>query len=370
MDKALQQERGAARSRSIMEQTQDLNVVSLSPLLTPRELKAEIPMTETANQTVVRGRRSVEAILRGEDPRMLAIVGPCSIHDPAAAIEYAKLLKGLADELGDQLVILMRAYFEKPRTTIGWKGLINDPYLDGSYNIDAGLRIARKLLLQINEIGLPAAGEVLDPILPQYIADVLTWVSIGARTTESQTHREMASGLSMPVGFKNSTDGNLQIAIDAMESARHSHHFLGIDQDGHTAVVATRGNPYGHIILRGGRGAPNYDPVSVTHVSEDMERHGLQPRLVVDCSHANSGRRFNLQRHVLRSVIQQRVDGATSLMGFMIESNLREGSQRIDIDGERAYGVSITDPCIGWDATEQLLRYAHRELKDGPKSVF
>ncbi len=355
-----------------MERTQDLNVVSLHPLPTPRQLKNALPMSETANATVVRGRRDIEAILRGDDPRMLAIVGPCSIHDRKAALEYAQRLAVLRDELSSQFCIVMRTYFEKPRTTIGWKGLINDPRLDGSYDIDAGLHLTRELLLAVNETGLPTATEVLDPIVPQYISDLVSWVSIGARTAESQTHREMASGLSMPVGFKNSTDGNLQIAIDALSSAHHPHHFLGIDEDGRSSVVTTRGNRYGHIILRGGRSGPNYDPVSITHTEEQLAQAGLKPpvcypRFLVDCSHANSGKRHDLQRHVLRSVIQQRLDGAASIAGFMLESNLFEGSQELKNGvASLRYGVSITDACIGWEATEHLLRSAHHALAAGP----
>ncbi len=336
------------------------------PLLTPREIKELLPMTEAANATVVEGRRSIEAILRGDDPRLLVIVGPCSIHDPAAALHYARRLRLLREELEDRLYIIMRTYFEKPRTTIGWKGLINDPNLDGTYDIDKGLKKAREVLIAVGDLGVPTATEVLDPIVPQYVTDLVSWVSIGARTTESQTHREMASGLSMPVGFKNSTDGNLQIALDAMQSARHSHHFLGIDSDGRSCIVATRGNAYGHIILRGGRGAPNYDPVSITQAEEQLESIGLPTRLLVDCSHDNSGKRYYLQRHVLRSVVQQRQDGTRSIVGILLESNLNEGNQKLGDDPSKLkYGVSITDACIGWDTTEHLLRYAHREMGIG-----
>jgi 3-deoxy-7-phosphoheptulonate synthase len=355
----------------LMQQTQDLNVVSLQPMLTPRELKADIPMTEDANSTVVTGRRAIQAALHGEDDRMLAIVGPCSIHDPEAALEYAGRLRMIQEETRDRLVLVMRTYFEKPRTTIGWKGLINDPHLDGSYDIDTGLRTTRSLLLQVNAMGMPTATELLDPIVPQYIADLVSWASIGARTTESQTHREMASGLSMPVGFKNSTDGNMQVAVEALESARHAHHFLGIDQDGKSSVVATRGNAYGHLILRGGRGGANYDPVSIAQTEEHLAAAGLDPRFVVDCSHANSGRRFRLQRHVLRSILQQRIEGARSIVGFMIESNLEEGNQPFPKEGAALrHGVSITDPCIGWDETAHLLRRAAEALRGGGPVVF
>lgn len=354
----------------LMEQTQDLNVVALVPLLPPRELKDDLPMTESANKTVVAGRQAIEAILRGDDDRLLAIVGPCSIHDPAVAMDYAQRLVNLRAELGDQVEIIMRTYFEKPRTTIGWKGLINDPNLDGSYDIDAGLRAAREILLQVNELGLPTGTEVLDPILPQYMSDLVSWVSIGARTTESQTHREMASGLSMPVGFKNSTDGNLQIAIDAIQSARHPHHFLGIDLEGRSCVVQTRGNQYGHIILRGGRGGPNYDPVSIAQTHEQLAKVGLDIKVLVDCSHANSGKQPDLQRHVLRSVVQQRLDGNKHIAGFMLESNIEEGQQKLSDPTNLKYGVSITDSCLGWESTERLLRWAHAQLTAGPQEAW
>jgi len=328
-------------------------------------------MTESVNETVLEGRRTVEAILRGDDPRMLVIVGPCSIHDPNGALEYAQRLRALSDDVDDQFYLIMRTYFEKPRTTIGWKGLVNDPNLDGSYDIAKGLQIARRLLLSIGEMGLPTATEVLDPIVPQYVTDLVSWVSIGARTTESQTHREMASGLSMPVGFKNSTDGNLQIALDAMQSARHSHHFLGIDADGHSCIVATRGNAYGHIILRGGKGRPNYDPVSIAQTEDYLREAGLPPRLLVDCSHDNSGKQYLLQRHVLRSVIQQRLDGTRSIVGILLESNIHEGNQPPAPNIEDLqYGVSVTDGCMSWEMTEHVLRYAHRALAAGPRESW
>lgn len=350
-----------------MQPTQDLNVLASTLLITPRALKEALPMTPAANETVITGRETVQKILRKEDRRMLAIVGPCSIHDPAAALEYARRLVALNDAVGDQLVLIMRTYFEKPRTTVGWKGLINDPRLDGSYDMSNGLHKAREILLAICEMGLATATEVLDPIVPQYLADLKVWAAIGARTTESQTHREIASGLSMPVGFKNSTDGNLQIAIDALVSARQPHHFLGIDQDGRTCVVATRGNAYDHIILRGGHDHPNYDPVSIAMTEEQMTLRGLEPLIMIDCSHDNSGKRYKLQPHVLRSAIQQRLEGNTSIIGFMIESNLKEGKQALDNDpADLQPGVSITDSCLGWEDTERLLRFARNELADGP----
>ncbi len=346
-----------------MRRVENLNVLSFTPLLSPNSLKRDLPLTDRASETVASAREAIAAILDKADDRLLVIVGPCSIHDPAGALEYAGRLNRLRAELGDRLCIAMRVYFEKPRTTVGWKGLINDPDLDGSYDVDKGLRRAREILLRITELGLPAASEILDPIIPQYLADLLAWASIGARTSESQTHREMASGLSMPVGFKNSTDGYLQVAIDAIVSSAWPHHFLGIDDEGRTCVVATQGNRYSHMILRGGRSGPNYDPVSVIHAEEQLKAEGLEPRIIVDCSHANSGKRPHLQAHVLRDVIQQRVEGNRSLVGVMLESNLQSGNQKLVSDTKRLeYGKSITDACIDWDTTEKLLREAHQKL--------
>ena len=346
-----------------MRNVNNLNVLSFDPLVPPAALKAEVPVGEAVADFVAGSRQEVMEILDGRDPRLLVIVGPCSVHHREAALDYAARLAGLRSELGDRLLLVMRVYFEKPRTTVGWKGLINDPDLDGSYNVHKGLRKAREILLRVNEMGVPAASELLDPIIPQYIADLLSWVSIGARTSESQTHRELASGLSMPVGFKNGTSGNLQIAIDGVLSASCAHHFLGVDDDGGTCVVATRGNPHCHIILRGGRSGPNYDPVSVITAEEQMKSAGLAPRILVDCSHANCGKRPHLQAHVLRDVIQQRLEGNTSLMGVMLESNLGAGCQRLAGDAAGlAYGVSITDPCLDWDTTESILREAHAKL--------
>ncbi len=349
-------------------QTQDLNVLAATLLVTPRALKEDLPLGERAGETVYAGRNAIKAILSREDKRLLVIVGPCSIHDRAAALDYAHRLCALRDELGDRLFVVMRTYFEKPRTTIGWKGLINDPYLNGTCDMSAGLRVARELLLEIGEMGMPTATEMLDPIVPQYLADLVTWASIGARTIESQTHREMASGLSMPVGFKNGTDGNLQIAIDAMYSSQHAHHFLGIDQEGRTCVIETRGNALGHLILRGGHEHPNYDPVSIAVAREQMAKRGLPEVIMVDCSHANSGKRPELQPHVLRSVVQQIQDGNSALIGVMLESNLGCGSQPVKDMSNLQYGVSITDPCLGWDETEKVLRYAHRQLARGKRS--
>ena len=345
-----------------MPLTEDLNIRSLRPLITPRQLKQQLPVSPSVGEHVVTGRKAIRDILERRDPRMLVVVGPCSIHDERAAIEYATRLARVSQDLNDRLCIVMRTYFEKPRTTVGWKGLINDPHLDGSYDLPGGLALARRILLAVAEMDVPTATEVLDPIVPQYISDVLCWASIGARTTESQTHRELASGLSMVVGFKNGTDGNLQVAINALLSARRPHHFLGIDQDGQTCVVETKGNSWGHIILRGGN-QPNYDRVSVAETEETLAKAGLPPLIVVDCSHANCHKRHELQGEVFKDVIQQRLDGNDALIGVMLESHLVEGNQPLGDDaGALRYGVSITDPCIGWDATEKLLIYAHEKL--------
>ena len=353
-----------------MQQTQDLRVIGTKRLQSPRALELALPMTERANRTVVEGRAAVQNILAQRDSRLLVIVGPCSIHDPKGAMEYAHKLAAVSREVADQMFVVMRVYFEKPRTTVGWKGLINDPHMNGSCEIEDGLRIARKLLLEINELGLPAATEFLDPIVPQYIDDLISWAAIGARTTESQTHREMASGLSMPVGFKNGTDGSLQIAIDAMSSARTPHSFLGIDQDGYTSLVRTRGNADGHVVLRGGRARTNYDPQSIAEAAAQLTAHNLPPVLMVDCSHANSLKQHARQEDVWRSIIEQRAAGARSIIGAMVESYLKEGNQPVpenprDID----YGVSVTDACISWETTERILRHGHRALTSATRSA-
>jgi 3-deoxy-7-phosphoheptulonate synthase len=320
-------------------------------------------MTEAANRTVVAGRDAVTRILQRADPRLLVVVGPCSIHDVRGALDYAARLAKLRTELAGQMEIIMRVYFEKPRTTIGWKGLINDPHLDGTYNIEEGLKIARQLLLDIAALDLPAATEFLDPIVPQYIADLVAWAAIGARTTESQTHREMASGLSMPVGFKNTTDGRLQTAIDAMSAARQPHSFLGVDEDGLTSIVRTTGNPIGHIVLRGGRTRTNYDAASIRGAEKQLAQAGLPPVLMVDCSHANSGKVPARQEDVWRSVVEQRVAGARSLIGVMIESYLEEGNQPFPKPvSELRYGASITDACVSWETTERMLRWGCGKL--------
>src|SRR6266704_1906538 len=347
----------------MMQPTQNLHVKEIVRLLPPRALKDEFPMTEQSNQTVVEGREIVKRILNGDDPRLLVIVGPCSIHDVDGALEYAQTLNRLREELTDQLCVVMRVYFEKPRTTIGWKGLINDPHLDGSYDIDTGLKRARRLLLDLTTMGLPAATEYLDPIVPQYIDDLVTWAAIGARTIESQTHREMASGLSMPVGFKNGTDGSLQLALDAMHSARTPHSFLGIDQEGFTSIIRTTGNPAGHIVLRGGRSCPNYDGASIREAQTKLAQSGLPPVLMVDCSHANSAKQHSRQEEVWQSVIEQRCSGTRLLIGVMVESYLIEGCQPFPKRlADLQYGISITDACLGWDATERMFRWGYEQL--------
>ena len=353
-----------------MFQTQDLHVKEIVRLLTPRELKAQLPATDAANATVARSRERVIRILQQEDPRLLIIIGPCSIHDEKGALDYATRLNALRKEFADRMEIVMRVYFEKPRTTIGWKGLINDPRLDGSQDIETGLKIARRLLLQITSMGLPTATEFLDPIVPQYIADLVTWAAVGARTTESQTHREMVSGLSMPIGLKNNTDGSLQSAIDAISATRHPHSFLGIDQDGVTAIVRTTGNPHAHIVLRGGRTQTNYDAKSIRKAEEKLKSEKLPPALMVDCSHANSGKQYARQEDVWHSVIQQRIGGTRSLIGMMVESNINEGNQPIPKNpADLRYGVSLTDSCISWETTERLLRWGYEELaKATPKA--
>lgn len=350
-----------------MFKTQDLHVRGFERLPAPRTLKHELPIDASANALVARSREAVTRILRREDDRLLVVVGPCSIHDLDGALDYARRLSTLRRELSDRLELVMRVYFEKPRTTIGWKGLINDPNLDDTHDIATGLARARRLLLAVTELGLPAATEFLDPIVPQYIDDLVTWAAIGARTTESQTHRELASGLSMPVGYKNATDGTLQVALDAMQSARAAHSFLGIDQDGFTSIVRTTGNPNGHVVLRGGRGKTNFDAESIRAAEAKLTQAGLPTVLMVDCSHANSAKQPARQAEVLRSVVAQRVGGTASLIGVMLESYLEEGSQPIPADlSKLRYGVSITDACLSWETTEHLLRWTHDALKPVP----
>ena len=341
---------------------ENLNVLSQLTLLPPSQLHDDIPASPRATQTVSAARRTMASILAGRDRRLFVVVGPCSIHDPAAAMEYARRLKALADELADQLFIVMRVYFEKPRTTVGWKGLINDPHMDDSFCIDEGLHVARRLLVDLNDLGLPCGTEALDPITPQYLGDLIAWSAIGARTTESQTHRELASGLSSPVGFKNGTDGNLDVALNAMLSAAQPHAFLGINGDGQVAVTQTRGNAFGHLILRGGA-VPNYDSVAVSEAESALQTSKLPVNIVVDCSHANSRKNHALQTLVLKDVVHQIVDGNQAIKGVMLESNLFEGNQKLGQPKDLRYGVSITDACLGWDTTAACLRDAATRLR-------
>ncbi|WIG81704.1 3-deoxy-7-phosphoheptulonate synthase [Photobacterium damselae] len=344
------------------DQLNNIHIQDESVLITPTQLKSKLPVSPSALSFIQQSRQTIANIIHKKDHRLLVVCGPCSIHDVEAAKEYGKKLKALAEELSDQLYIVMRVYFEKPRTTVGWKGLINDPYLDGSFEVEEGLHIARQLLIDLVEMGIPLATEALDPISPQYLGDLFSWAAIGARTTESQTHREMASGLSLPVGFKNGTDGSLATAINAMEAAASGHKFMGINPDGQVALLSTQGNPDGHIILRGGK-QTNYDSVSVTECEQEMIASGLSPSLMVDCSHANSRKDFRRQPLVAEDVIHQIREGNRSIIGLMIESHLQEGNQSADLPrADMVYGQSITDACIGWQTTEQLLRHAKQEL--------
>ena len=347
-----------------MLKTSDLHVIETRALMTPEQLKSELPITEAASQVVAETRDRIRKILRQEDDdRLLVIVGPCSIHDIKAAREYGEKLMPLREELKNKLEIVMRVYFEKPRTTTGWKGLINDPHLDESYDINTGLRMARKLLLDLAEMGMPSATELLDPIIPQYIGDVVSWTAIGARTTESQTHREMASGLSMPVGFKNGTDGGFEVAIHAVLSAQHPHHFLGINTDGLASIVTTTGNPDCHLVLRGGKGGPNYGFDSLAKAAAEMKRQGLCERSMVDCSHGNSSKDYRNQPIVLAAISEQLAKGSPHLMGVMIESHLVAGNQSIPDDlSKLTYGQSITDACVDFEVTIDMLRSLARSL--------
>jgi len=336
-----------------MSSLEDRNLKTIEPLPAPEQLKTSHPISTRAAKTVLRARTAIRNALHGRDlKRQVVIVGPCSLHDPAAALDYAKRLLPIARELENELVVVMRTYFEKPRTTIGWKGLVNDPHLDGSCRVDEGLPLARKLLLEINDMGLPCATEFLDPFSPQYLADLISWAAIGARTTESQTHREMASGLSMPIGFKNGTDGGSRVALDAMTAASHPHAFLGIQTDGTAAVVNTAGNPDTHVVLRGGGGQTNYDAESVNAVAQKLSTRGV----LVDCSHGNSHKDPARQAEALRDVASQVRYGSSDVLGVMIESHLEEGRQDWSPNGDLAYGVSITDACIGFEETDGLLR--------------
>ncbi|MBC5830874.1 3-deoxy-7-phosphoheptulonate synthase [Vibrio metschnikovii] len=340
----------------------DINIVDEQVLITPDALKAKLPLSEKARLSIRQSRQTIADIIHKRDHRLLVVCGPCSIHDIQAAKEYAKRLQALAAELSDQLYIVMRVYFEKPRTTVGWKGLINDPHLDGSFDIEHGLHVGRQLLVDLAEMGMPLATEALDPISPQYLADTFSWAAIGARTTESQTHREMASGLSMPIGFKNGTDGSLSTAINAMQAASSSHRFMGINREGQVALLTTQGNMNGHVILRGGK-QTNYDSVSVAECEQQLTGFGLDAALMVDCSHANSRKDYRRQPLVAEDVIHQIREGNRSIIGVMIESHLNEGNQSAELPkSQMQYGVSITDACIDWQTTEQLLRHAHQAL--------
>ena len=345
-----------------MKPTDDLRVKGYQHLMEPNRLKQELSVSQTAHATVLSGREAIERIMRREDKRLLVVAGPCSIHDEKAACEYAGRLKELSEKVSDAFSIVMRVYFEKPRTSVGWKGLINDPQLDGSCDIMEGLRKARRILLKINEIGVPAATEFLETITPQYVADLVSWACVGARTTESQTHREMASGLSMTVGFKNGTDGNLSSAINAVVAAKTPQSFLGIDQDGRTCVVETGGNPWTHIVLRGGP-LPNYDPINIEQARLKLIEKNMPETIMVDCSHGNSMKKYQGQAIVFRNVIDQIIAGNDALIGLMLESNLHEGNQKYSGDVSKLkYGVSITDECISWETTENLLLSAAEKL--------
>ena len=345
-----------ASNLPLIDNTADLHVVETRPLVSPSLLHQDLPISNKAAEIVTETRTRIKSILRGKDPRVLVIVGPCSVHDIDAAKDYARQLISLRKKYEEHLEVVMRVYFEKPRTTVGWKGLINDPHLDGSYDINTGLRRARSLLLDLAQMGMPAATELLDPVVPQYIADLISWTAIGARTTESQTHREMASGLSMPIGYKNGTDGTIKIACDAIKAASRPHHFLGINQDGQASIVTTTGNPDGHLVLRGGTSGTNYHLEAVQEATHDLSKSGLFNRLMVDCSHGNSNKDYRRQAEVLRSVVSQLNQGSDNFMGVMLESHLVEGNQKLTDDlSKLVYGQSITDACIDIHMTATLL---------------
>jgi 3-deoxy-7-phosphoheptulonate synthase len=352
---------------SLSSRASDTHVLGTDLLITPRKVKALLPASRKVYQTVLSGRETIQNILDRKDDRLFVVAGPCSIHDPKAAWEYATRLKKVASLVKSTMLVVMRVYFEKPRTTTGWKGLINDPHMDDTFDIEEGILKGRKLLLRFNDLGLPCATEALDPVIPQYIADLIAWSAIGARTTESQTHRELASGLSMPVGLKNATDGGVQIAINGIKSARAKHHFLGINQDGRSAVIRTAGNPYAHIVLRGGA-KPNYDAASILACEKALAKESLPVNIVVDCSHGNSNKDYRLQPKAFSDVIGQVAKGNRSVVGLMLESNLREGNQSIPKKlSELKYGVSVTDACINWETTEELLLEAHKTLTKARK---
>lgn len=354
-----------------VEKNQDLRIKSITSLRTPEELEKLLPLSLEERRRISNFREEVNSIISGHDNRLLAIVGPCSIHDTKAALEYAKRLKELSDKVKDSFLVVMRTYFEKPRTALGWKGLITDPYMDESYDIDKGLEITRRLLIDITRIGLPVGCECLDPIVPQYTDELMSWSSIGARTTESQTHRSLSSGLSVAVGFKNSTSGDYSAAINAAKSAHFPAAFIGVMRNGRLAQYRSSGNPYTHIILRGGVHGPNYYENDVESAERDMLKAGLYPAIVIDCSHANSNKDYTRQKRVLRSVIDQKIWGNESIKGFMLESNLKEGAQKIPQNlNELEYGVSVTDQCIGWEETEKILLHAQSLLKKGREEIL
>lgn len=340
----------------------NVNIDNQEILITPEELKRQLPATEEVKRGISQNREIVRSIIDGTDKRLLLVVGPCSIHNPREAIDYAERLKTLSESVNDKLFIVMRAYFEKPRSTVGWKGLINDPHLDDSFKIAEGLAMARKLLLEISKLGLPLANEALDPITPQYLQELFSWTAIGARTSESQTHREMASGLSCPVGFKNGTDGSLDVALNALQSVKSPHRFLGISPDGKVSIVTTKGNAHAHVVLRGGTNGPNYYPENIAVCEEELESIGATQAIMVDCSHANSNKDHTKQGSVLEAVAEQISVGNKSIRGVMLESNLKPGNQKVDSSQELQYGVSITDACIGWEETERLLKDFHKAL--------
>ena len=346
---------------------ENINVTSFAPMPSPEELHARLPLSDRAGETVMQGRLSLRNIIDRKDKRLFVIVGPCSIHDPVAGLDYARRLKALQAEVADTLLLVMRVYFEKPRTTTGWKGYINDPDMNDSFRVNVGMEQARRFLLDVCELGLPTATEALDPISPQYLGDLIAWTAIGARTAESQTHREMSSGLSTPVGFKNGTDGDIGIAINAILSAAHPHSFLGINGQGNVAIVRTRGNAYGHVVLRGGDGRPNYDSVSIAIAEQALTEAKLPANLVVDCSHANSYKKPELQPLVMADVVNQIRQGNKSLVGVMIESNIEAGNQKIPQDlSQLKYGVSVTDSCIDWATTEKMIRDTAAQLRERP----
>lgn len=339
------------------EKISNKNILKLQPIITPKTLKSLYRISDKTTNTILETREAIGKILSGEDKRMIAVVGPCSIHDPAQALEYAKKLKNLRAKIEDKILVVMRVYFEKPRTTVGWKGLINDPHLDDTFELEEGLNTARKLMIDINEMGMPIGTEALDPFTPQYLSDLVSWSAIGARTTESQTHREMASSLSSPVGFKNGTDGGLTIAMNAMVSASSSHSFLSINEEGKSSIVKSAGNPHAHLILRGGARGPNYDYASIQLAEQELAKNKLPLNIMVDCSHDNSNKDFKNQKLVMQAITLQKKDGNTSIKGIMLESHLKEGKQKLEMGKkeELEYGVSITDGCIGWEETEEIL---------------